>query len=375
MHANTANLDPRSQTVAIVAFDGLSMFEFAAACEIFGPSSVVEPGTPWYRLAICAATPSVLLENGLRIQVPYRLRQLSRAGTVVVPPSYAPDAVPVEVLEALRRAHRAGARVLSLCTGAFILAAAGLLDGRRATTHWTECAELNRRYPGVTVDPGVLYVDGGDILTSAGSAASIDLCLHVVRRDHGAEMANRLARQLVVPPYRDGGQAQYIDMPLPDVEAADLFADTMTWLQGHLDQNVTVEELATRSAMSRRTFARRFVSSTGTTPFQWLLRQRIQLAERMLETTDLPIEMVAQRAGFVNAGNLRKHFARVVRTTPLGYRNTFASREASVHPGKQDGSESLHNGRVLDGRRNTRIAAVGDVPHRAAEDLARPGLR
>ncbi len=335
MRANTANFDPRCQTVAILAYDGLSMFEFAAASEIFGPSSVVKPGAPWYRLVICAATPSVALDNGLRIEVPYRLGELRRAGTVVVPPSYAPDDVPVEVLQALRRAHAAGTRLISLCTGAFVLAAAGLLDGRRATTHWTECSALHRRYPTVTVDPSVLYVDGGDILTSAGSAASIDLCLHVVRLDHGAEMANRLARQLVVPPYRDGGQAQYIDMPLPDIEEADLFSDTMTWLQGHLDQSVTVEELATRSAMSRRTFARRFASSTGTTPFQWLLRQRIQLAERMLETTDLPIEVVARRAGFVNAGNLRKHFARVVRTTPLAYRNTFASREAAVVAGQR----------------------------------------
>jgi AraC family transcriptional regulator, transcriptional activator FtrA len=326
MHANTANVDPRSQTVAIVVYDGLSLFEFAAACDVFGPSSAIEPDRPWYRLVVCATAPSITLENGLRIEVVHGLDQLRAAHTIVVPPCGGGE-VSVEVLQALRRAHDAGARLLSLCTGAFVLAAAGLLDGRRATTHWRECADLARRFPAVTVDPDVLYVDGGDILTSAGSAASIDLCLHVVRQDHGAEVAALLARQLVVPPYRDGGQAQYIDTPLPEVDGTDLLTDTIAWLQRHLDQPVTIEELADRSAMSRRTFARRFAATTGTTPYRWLLRQRIQLAQRMLETTDLSIDQVAQRSGFINAGNLRKHFGRMVRTTPQSYRHTFASRE------------------------------------------------
>ena len=233
------------------------------------------------------------------------------------------------MLEVLRQAHARGSRIVSLCTGAFALAAAGLLDGRRATTHWTECDELARRYPNVTVDPGVLFVDEGDILTSAGSAASIDLCLHVVRQDYGTEIATQLARQLVVPPQRDGGQAQYIDAPMPELDSSSLFAGTVCWLQEHLDEPMTVEDLAARSAMSPRTFARRFLASTGTTPYQWLVRQRVQLAQRLLEMSDLPIDSVAEKSGFSTAANLRKHFSRAVHTSPQAYRRTFQYRRAS----------------------------------------------
>jgi AraC family transcriptional regulator, transcriptional activator FtrA len=324
-----ANLEPGPHKVAVVAFEGLALFEFAVACEVFRTARSLEPDAPLYDVQICGSDRTVRVDHGLRMEVPFRLSRLSRADTVIVPPTELPDPPPAEVLQALRRAHARGTRIVSLCTGAFVLAEAGLLDGRRATTHWEECDELAARYPAVTVDPGVLYVDDGDILTSAGSAASIDLCLHVVRQDQGAEVATRLARELVVPPYRDGGQAQYIDMPQPRLDEADLFAATMTWVQANLDQPVTVEDLAGRSAMSRRTFARRFAATTGTTPYQWLLRQRLQLAQRLLETTDLPIELVATRSGFLNAGNLRKHFGRVVRTTPQSYRNTFRSRVES----------------------------------------------
>ena len=176
----------------------------------------------------------------------------------------------------------------------------------------------------------MLYVDHHDVLTSAGSAASIDLCLHLVRADHGAEMATALARQLVVPPYRDGGQAQYIDAPIPPANESDLFAETMTWVQQHLDETITVADLAGRSAMSRRTFARRFLATTGTSPYQWLLRQRLQLAQRLLETTDLPIEVIARRSGLANGANLRKHFSRAVLTTPQNYRRTFRTDEVSA---------------------------------------------
>ena len=232
--------------------------------------------------------------------------------------------MPTAVLDALRRSHERGRRILSLCTGAFVLAAAGLLDGRRATTHWTECAELARRYPRVTVDPDVLYIDEGDILTSAGSAAGIDLCLHVVRQDYGADIATQLARQLVVPPQRDGGQAQYIDAPLPVLDRTNLFADTVDWLQEHLDEPVTVDALAARSAMSPRSFARRFLAATGTTPYQWLIRERVHLAQRLLETTDLSIDQIASHCGFATADNLRKHFRRAVSTSPHAYRRAFA---------------------------------------------------
>jgi transcriptional regulator GlxA family with amidase domain len=210
-----------------------------------------------------------------------------------------------------------------LCTGAFTLAAAGLLDGRPATTHWRHAAELARRYPRVAVDPRVLYVDDGDILTSAGSAASIDLCLHVVRKDFGAEIANEVARGIVVPPHRDGGQAQYVSQPLPPEPRDDLLADTLAWMQVNLDGDLSVEVLARRAAMSLRTFARRFTASTGTTPHQWVLSQRVILAQRLLETTDLPMDLVAQRCGIGTAASLRQQFQRFVGTTPAAYRRTF----------------------------------------------------
>jgi transcriptional regulator GlxA family with amidase domain len=305
------------------------MFEFGMACEVFGTDRGLDFGIPWYRLFVSAASDSVTVDVGFRMEVPYGLDKIRRADTVIVPPTEYLDQVPPELLDALRRAHRRGCRIISLCTGAFILGAAGLLDGRRATTHWTECDELARRHPATSIDPGVLFVDEGDILTSAGSAAGIDLCLHVVRQDYGAEIANRLARQLVVPPQRDGGQAQYIDAPMPALETSNLFAETVAWVQEHLDEPVTVDDLATRAAMSPRTFARQFRANTGATPYQWLLHQRVQLAQRLLETTDLPVEIVAEKSGFCTAGNLRKHFNRVLHTSPYGYRRTFRERRVS----------------------------------------------
>jgi transcriptional regulator GlxA family with amidase domain len=316
----------KSFTVAVLAYDGLALLEFAVACDVFGDRDPAT-GSPRYEVLVCGARRGeVTVGTGLRLQVPFGLSVLARAGTVVVPPCDDPRGVPPEVIRALRRAHARGARLISLCTGAAVLAEAGLLDGRRATTHWAESDAMARRFPAVTIDPGVLYVDDGDILTSAGSAASIDLCLHVVRQDLGAAVASRIARELVVPPFRDGGQAQYIETPLPEPADGDLFNETMAWAAGHLDQPMTVEDLARRSAMSRRTFARRFAASTGTTPYQWLSRQRLQRAQQLLETTDLAVDVVAGRSGFQNAGNLRKHFHSVLRTTPQAYRRTFRSR-------------------------------------------------
>jgi AraC family transcriptional regulator, transcriptional activator FtrA len=313
-----------SHDVAIVIYDGFTPFELGVVCEVFGDDRWVVPGDPWYRLFVCGDTSApVTADSGFQVQVPHGLETLSRVDTVIVSPTWRLEEVPEGVFEALRRAHARGCRILSLCGGAFVLAEAGLLDGRRAATHWTECDELARRYPLVSVDSGVLYVDEGDILTSAGSAASIDLCLHVVRQDYGSEVATQLARQLVVPPQRDGGQAQYIDQPLPVLDSSNLFADTVAWAQEHLDQPMTVEDLAVRSAMSPRTFARRFLAATGTTPYQWLLRQRVQLAQRLLEVSDLSIETVAEMSGFCTAGNLRKHFGRMVHTSPQAYRHTF----------------------------------------------------
>jgi AraC family transcriptional activator FtrA len=322
--------DPGSLDVAIVVYDGFTPFELGVACEVFGDDRWVTPGEPWYRLFICGDTSvPVTADGGFQILVPHGLEMLSRVDTVIVAPTYRPHEVSDDVFEALRRAHRRGCRMVSMCGGAFVLAEAGLLDGRRAATHWAECDELARRYPLLSVDPGVLFVDEGDILTSAGSAASIDLCLHLVRQDFGSEVATRLARQLVVPPQRDGGQAQYIEKPLPVLDSSDLFADTVAWAQEHLDEHVTVEDLAMRAAMSPRTFARRFVVATGTTPYQWLVNQRVQLAQRLLEVSDLSVEAVAAQSGFCTAGNLRKHFGRIVHTSPQAYRRTFQERRTA----------------------------------------------
>jgi AraC family transcriptional activator FtrA len=313
-----------ARSVALIVYDGVPPFEVGVVCDVFGGHYYAEEfGVPWYQLTVCAATPSVRLDAGLRMDVPNGLDAVRTAGTVVVVPTEEFDQVPAAVLDELRAARARGQRILSLCTGAFVLAAAGILDGHRATTHWTECADLAARYPAVTVDPDVLYVDDGDLLTSAGSAASIDLCLHVVQQDFGSEVATRLARDLVVPLHRDGGQAQFIDTPIPVLADRHLFADTLAWLQAHLDQEVTVADLADRAAMSPRTFARRFQTSTGTTPYQWIVRERIRLAQRLLETTDLSIDTVAVKTGFATAGNLRKHFSRAVRTSPHAYRDAF----------------------------------------------------
>jgi AraC family transcriptional regulator, transcriptional activator FtrA len=326
MHAKTANppaLPPgdRPGAVAIVVYDGVALFELGTACDVFGDAS---GGEPLYTVSVCAATPSVTTDAGLTLGVPDGLAAVRTAGTVVVTPTSMEARVPPDVLSALRAARTRGARVLSLCTGAFVLAAAGLLDGHAATTHWSECAELARRYPRVRVDPRVLYVDEGDLLTSAGSAASLDLCLHVVRQDFGAQVAARVARELVVPLHRDGGQAQYIDTPMP-AQGDDLLGGTVDWMRAHLADDVTIAELAVRSAMSARTFARRFAASTGTTPYQWIARERVRLAQRLLETTDLPVEVIARESGLGSAANLRKHFGRALATSPHSYRRAFAA--------------------------------------------------
>lgn len=323
---------PRSDahTVAVVVFDGITAFELGVACEIFGNDRSAMFGVPWYRLLVCGTTPGpVATDSGFQILAAHGLDSICGASTVIVLPTVSIAGFPPTMLDTLRQAHARGSRIVSLCTGAFALARAGLLDGRRATTHWAECDELARSHPEVTVDPGVLFVDEGDILTSAGSAASIDLCLYLVRQDHGTEIATRLARQLVTPPQRDGGQAQYIDAPMPELDSSSLLGGTVRWLQEHLDEPVSVEDLAARSVMSPRTFARQFLASTGTTPYKWVLRQRVQLAQRLLEMSDLPIDSVAEKSGFSTAANLRKHFSRTVHTSPQAYRRTFQDQRAN----------------------------------------------
>ncbi|HEX2192290.1 MAG TPA: helix-turn-helix domain-containing protein [Acidimicrobiales bacterium] len=311
-------------TVATVLAPKVAMFELSVACEVFGldRSELVDP---WYRHLVCAGGPPPLRSpEGIEVHAPHGLDAVTGADTVVVPGwPYATHPPGDELLDALRAAHERGARMLSVCTGAFVLAEAGLLDGKVATTHWMHAAELARRYPRVKVDPKVLYVDAGDVLTSAGTSAGIDLCLHVVRQDHGAEVANAVARRMVVPPHRDGGQAQFVDLPVAAAAGDDPLAAVLEWAMENLDLPLSVNELARRATMSPRTFARRFRAATGTTPHRWILRQRLLLARRLLETTEEPVGRVAARCGFATAAGLRLHFSREMGASPLAYRHAF----------------------------------------------------
>ncbi len=313
----------------------IALFELAVPCEVFG---IDRPEIPtWdYEHVVCAVDGGGLAgQGGLRIDTPHGLEALATAQTVVVPAwtlsgnEVEEREVAADVIDALRAAHARGARLVSLCTGAFVLAATGLLDGRRATTHWMHAGELALRYPAVEVDPSVLYVDEGTLFTSAGTAAGIDLCLHLVRLDLGAEAANTVARRMVVPPHRDGGQAQYVQAPVPACADDDPLGPVLAWMVEHLDEVVTVEDLAHRASMSPRTFARRFVEVTGTTPLQWLLTQRVLHARALLEATDLPVEHVAHRCGFSSGAGLRMHFQKVVGASPAAYRRTFRGARAS----------------------------------------------
>jgi transcriptional regulator GlxA family with amidase domain len=311
--------------VAVAVTDGVSVFELGVVCEVFGTDRT-DSGLPGYDFAVCAAEPGPLRTgSGFGISPSHGLDRLAAADLVAVPHWRSLDEPPPEpLLDALRAVVARGGRVMSVCSGAFVLAAAGLLDGRRATTHWRYAAALAARYPLVSVDPGVLYVDAGPVLTSAGTAAGIDLCLHLVRSEHGADVANALARRMVVPPHRDGGQAQYVEAPVPLPRRADL-GDVQEWAVEHLDSPLSVEVLAARALMSPRTFARRFRAATGTTPYAWLLHQRTLLAQRLLET-GLPVEEVARRSGFGSAATLREQFARSRGTSPRAYQRTFAGR-------------------------------------------------
>lgn len=315
---------PHSHVVAL-AYDGLCTFEFGCTYEIFGLPRP-ELNRPWYRFDVCAAEPGPLrAAGGLVVETPYDLGLIERADTVVVPGWRDADApVPRPLLEALRRVPERGGRLVSICSGVFVLAAAGVLDGRRATTHWRYAALLARRYPDIRVDADVLYVDEGPVLTSAGSAAGLDLCLHIVRRDHGAAVANAVARRLVLAPHREGGQQQFVAAPLAREAGNGRLAALLDWLPGHLDEPLTVADLAGRAGMSLRAFQRRFRQTLGTTPGAWLIRQRVARARELAETTQLSVERIAAEAGFGSVETLRHHFRRLVGTTPSRYRRSFA---------------------------------------------------
>ncbi len=310
-------------TIAVIAFDGISPFHLSVPCLVFGDRRAL--GLPPFELLVCAAERGVLRSSaGYGIVAPYSLRALARADIIIVPTWRDIDeAPPPALLAALRRAHRRGVRIVGLCLGAFVLAAAGLLDGRRATTHWNWAAQMAARYPAVQVDAEVLYLDEGTVVTSAGVAAGLDCCLHLLRQMCGAEAANRLARWLVVAPHRQGGQAQFIEQPLPETRADDRLARVLEWAARHLDQPHSIDALAERAAMSRRTFTRHVLKATGTSVLQWLLNQRLARAQRLLETTGRAVETIAREAGFGSALSLRQHFRTAFHTTPSAYRAAF----------------------------------------------------
>jgi AraC family transcriptional activator FtrA len=321
-------LRPRSRRfnslVVALAYDGLCGFEFACAAEVFGlPRPEFGPG--WYRFETCSVDGrAVDGQYGTSLSVTGGIERLAEAGTIMIPGWQSIDAaVPEVLLTALRAAHSRGARLLSICSGAFVLAAAGLLDGKRATTHWRYADAFSRRYPNVQVDPRVLYVDEGQVLTSAGSAAGLDLCLHVVRRDFGADVANKVARRLVIAPHREGGQSQFLERPVDHRERG-LLAAVLERLHQQLERSVTVTDMAGWAAMSERTFIRRFRASTGMTPADWLTEVRMTRARDLLESSDLSVEEIARRAGLGTATTMRHHFRQRIGLSPTEYRARFS---------------------------------------------------
>ncbi|MER8045522.1 helix-turn-helix domain-containing protein [Streptomyces sp. NPDC094032] len=301
-------------------------FPLSCAAEVFGDHGPAVPVR--YAFEVCAERPGALrTQAGYDVLVTEGLEALERADTVLVPGRQRPEAaeVPPETVAALRRAHRRGARVVGLSSGAFVLAAAGLLDDRRAATHWALAAGLAARFPRVRVDPGVLYVDHGDVATSAGSAAGVDLCLHLVRTDHGAAYAMRIARQMVMPPHREGCQLQYAELPTSG-PVADSLAPLLDWVAGRLDRPTSVAEMAEYSQVSARTLTRRFTEQLGISPGRWLLDRRLAATRALLEETDLPVDTIARRVGLSSAVNLRRRFHEALRTTPAAYRRTFRER-------------------------------------------------
>jgi AraC family transcriptional activator FtrA len=305
------------------------MFEFACAAEVFGLPRP-EAGPDWYQFKTASLDGHpVTTQYGGRLKPQADAKALRAAGTIVIPGWKGLDVpVPRSLIEALRAAHSRGARLMSICSGAFVLAATGLLDGRRATTHWRYAARLAQKYPAITVDPGVLYVDAGQVLTSAGSAAGLDLCLHLVRRDFGSKLANQVARRLVIPPHRDGGQAQYVERPVSVHERHGL-SPLLDDLQRTIDKPHSISDMAHRTNTSERTLVRRFKATTGMAPAQWLLEQRLQVARDLLEHSALPIENIAQQSGFGTAMTLRHHFRKKLGTSPTVYRRRFEAAVAS----------------------------------------------
>lgn len=319
-----------NRRVAAVVYDGLCTFEFGLATELFGLARP-ELGVEWYDFSVVSVDPGPLRTvGGLMLEAPTDLSVIAEAGTVVLPGWRHPDDKPPALLvEALVEAHGRGARIMSICSGVFVLAATGLLDGKPATTHWRYTEQLAAMYPRIVVQPEVLYIDNETTLTSAGSAAGLDLGLHLIRRDYGAAIANRVAKRLVVPTLRDGGQAQFIDRPRSQPDQSPL-GELTEWALNRLHKPLTVDDLAQKAAMAPRTLARRFAQEFGTSPHRWLVHRRVDLARQLLEETDRSIDLIAEQSGFGSAANLRHHFSRLTHTNPTAYRRSF--RQSAIAP-------------------------------------------
>ncbi|GAB4050511.1 GlxA family transcriptional regulator [Catellatospora paridis] len=313
--------------VAVLALDQVIPFDLATPIEVFSRTRLPDGRVP-YRVRVCGVTATVDA-GAFTLQPPWGLDGLTTADTVILPGSADVDRVPDEVLDALRAAAARGARIASICSGAFILAATGLLDGQRATTHWIAAGLLARRHPEIEVDPDVLYVDNGQLLTSAGAAAGLDLCLHLIRRDHGSAVAADAARLSVMPLEREGGQAQFVVHDQPPVPRGSRFEPVLTWLEDNCADDLSLDDIAARAGMSIRSLNRRFREQTGTTPLQWLLRARIRRAQHLLEATAQPVDRIAAQVGFGSPTAFRDRFKRIVGTSPQHYRTTFRRRQSA----------------------------------------------
>ncbi|MFD9416169.1 GlxA family transcriptional regulator [Streptomyces goshikiensis] len=322
--------------IAVLALEGVPPFELGMPSRVFG-NALGEDGSPLYEVTVCTVDGlPVTSDAGFTVGVSAGPEALAAADTVIIPPTNVmmtlEQGVPLPgPLAGALAAIRPGTRLVSICTGTYVLAAAGLLDGRPATTHWIKAPAFQRAFPRVKLDEDVLFVDDGDILTSAGVAAGVDLCLYMVRQDHGTAAANRAARLCVVPPWRDGGQAQYIDRPVPEPTVATTTA-TRAWALDRLAEPITLAELAEHARMSLRTFTRRFRDEVGMTPVQWLTGQRLEIARQLLESSDLPVDLVAHRAGFGSANSLRQHMRSTLGISPIAYRRTFQPNSTILTP-------------------------------------------
>lgn len=319
---------PKHHLVATVAYDRLCTFEFGCTVELFALQRP-ELDVPWYDFAVCAAERGPMrATGGISIQVPHSLRLLDRADTIIIPGwRNVDEAPPMDLVRRLRRAFGRGARLCSICSGVFVLAAAGVLDGKRVTTHWKYVARLAERYPNIRVEVNALYLDEGQVLTSAGSAAGLDMLIHLVRKDYGAKVANQVAQRLVIPPHREGGQAQFVPRPVATDERGRL-AKLLDWIRAHLALAHTIDSLASRAAMSPRTLQREFKAATGLAPYTWIVHERVERAKELLETSRWPARRIAELVGLGSAESLRHHFRLRVGATPTQYRARFGGLNA-----------------------------------------------